>query len=67
MMQDWSPEEDRNAMYAALTEPWYLEYCYRKGSHRGQPMIPKTDEQRRWASEGPVPLHKQDNVPCRSE
>jgi hypothetical protein len=54
-------------MYAALTEPWYLEYCYRKGSHRGQPMIPKTDEQRRWASEGPVPLHKQDNVPCRSE
>jgi hypothetical protein len=65
MTVDWSPETDRERMYQMLTEPWYLEYCFRKGSHRGQPMIPKTDEQRRWASEGPVPFHKQDN-PARS-
>jgi hypothetical protein len=60
-MDDWSPETDRERMYQMLTEPWFVEQAFRRGSHRGQPMIPKTDEQKCWAREGRVPLNQQDN------
>jgi hypothetical protein len=62
-VNDWSPEADRVAMYDMLTEPWFAEMCFRRGSHRGQPMIPKTDEQKKWKREGQVPLDQQDNKP----